>query len=166
MQAGDADVLVDDDARAEQLRADPRLVQTGPSDVPAETMATSPRGSGTPRATQMHRASASSSASSDLANGGARCLVGASGEDAARSAFEQRGDDPRDLLGRLALGEHGLGRTLAKLAMDVDAGEAEVSDTAAPRVARARRRGYLPAAHGLEQLAEIVAEPCHRAIVR
>ena len=36
---------------------------TGPSDVPAETIATIPRGSGTPRATQTQRARAKQSGS-------------------------------------------------------------------------------------------------------
>ena len=102
----------------------------------------------------MQRASASSSASGGhLADGRARRVVGARREDASSPAVEECGEDRRDLLGRLALGENRLRGPLAELAMDVDPGEPEVAigqlGEGLERVVRARR----PGANTLEQLA-------------
>ena len=87
-------------------------------------------------------------------------------EDASSPALEKRGEDRRDLLRRLALGENRFRSPLTELAVEVDAGEPEVPigqlGDGLERVVRARR----PGTNTLEQLAEIVAEPSHRAIVR
>ena len=93
-----------------------------------------------------------------------RIAIRSRGKDAPCSTVEKRREDPSNLLGRLPFGENGLGCALSKLAMEVDAGEAEVSKRqrgeTLERVVRARR----PDANVLEQLSQIVAKPCHRTL--
>ena len=104
-------------------------VTTGPSDVPPDTIVTSPRASGTSRATQASRARASSSASgATRAQRRPRVVVGARHQHAARAALEQGARDRLDLVRRLALGEDRLRRALALLAVGVHAREAEIAE--------------------------------------
>jgi hypothetical protein len=167
MDAGDPDVLVDDDRRAEQRGTDLDLTHDGPvgraagddDDEPARLRHATRH----PDAARMRILLR---VGRYLADGPARRLVGARRKDAAGPALEQRGEDPRDLLRRLPFRENGLGSTLSELAMEVDASESQVTNRQfgepLERVVRARRSRP----NGLEELAEIVAEPGHRAIVR
>ena len=109
-------------------------VTTGPSEVPPETMVTRPRAGGTARATQASRARASSMHPSGATrSSAARAAASARVTSTLPApAVEQRGGDGLDLLRRLALGEDGLRRALAQLAVRVDAGEAEVAEAGLP----------------------------------
>ena len=167
VDARDADVLVHGDGRPEQLRADLHLAH--------DRAVGRAGGDHDDEAAGLRHAAGDPDAACErvllglrghLADGRARRVVGARREDASSPALEKRGEDRRDLLGRLALGENRLRGALAELAMDVDPGEPEVAigqlGEGLERVVRARR----PGANTLEQLAEIVAKPGHRAIVR
>ena len=102
---------------------------TGPSDVPPDTIVTTPFTSGTDRATHASRARSSlSRVRRDREQRRARGLVGARDHHAAGAGVEQRGRDRRDLVRRLALGHDPLGRALARLAVGVDAREAEIAE--------------------------------------
>ena len=111
--------------------------RTGPSDVPAETMVTQPRTSGTPRATQTARARSSSSASGATATTAARA---ASSARVTRTLpappSSSAATIAADLLGRLALGEHRLGRALAELRGACRRARSRGRGTAAPRSGR------------------------------
>jgi hypothetical protein len=128
VDARDPGVLVDDDRRPEELRADPDLVDDRPVGRPRRHDGDEP-----PRfrhaARHPHAASERVllGLRSHLADGDAGPLVRARREDAPGSALEQRGEDRGDLIGRLSLGEDGLGSALPKLAVGVDAGEPEIA---------------------------------------
>ena len=152
--------------RSEKLRADPNLAHDG-----------AVRGSGRDHGDEPPRlgnAAGDPDAArerillgfgNDLADGGPRRVVCPRREDASRAAFEECNEDLRDLLRGLSLGENGLGRTLSKLPVKVDSREPEISvrqlGETFQRVVGARR----PGPHTFEKVAEIVAEPGHRAIV-
>ena len=167
VHAGDTDVLVDDDCRAEELRADPHLAYDG-----AVRGSRRDHGDDAPR---LGNAACDPDAARErvlldfghgLADGGPRGVVCARREHASRAAFEKCHEDLRDLLRGLPLGENDLGRTLPKLPMKVDPREPEIAvrqlGEPLQRVVGARR----PGPHTFEKVAEIVAEPGHRAIVR
>ena len=142
VEPGDAGVLVHRHLRAEQLGADARLVhrravrgaRRDDHDVPARAAAARARSrrSARARAPASRRRRAATAARTSASARVTRMLP-APPSSSAR-------DDLRDLLGRLALGEHRLGRALAQLAVRVDAREAEVADMEAARAARARPR--------------------------
>ena len=157
---------MDDDCRSEELGADPHLAHDG-----------AVRGSGRDdgdEAARLGNAARDPDAARerillgighDLAHGRPRRVVCPRREHASRAAFEQCDEDLRHLLRGLPLGEHGLRRALSKLPVEVDPREAEVAvrqlGEPLERVVGARR----PGANTLEQVAEIVAKPGHRAIV-
>ena len=143
VEAGDADVLVDVDGRAEELGPDPGLVDGravgGPARDDRHAPATAAGSSGRPRRTRARACS---------------CASGAARRTAARAAASARvtstlAAPPSSIeatiasisLGGLALGEDRLRRALAELAVEVDAGEAEVVERQPRRAARARRPG-------------------------
>ena len=101
----------------------------------------------------------------DLEHGAARGLVRARREHAAGPALEQRGEDAGDLLRRLALREDRLRSALSQLAMNIDAGEAEVEIGQAGELLDGLLGARRPSAHALEELAEIIAKTGHEAIV-
>ena len=140
--------------------------RTGPSEVPAETIVTHPRTSGTPRATQTARARSSSSASGATSRTAARA---ASSARVTRTLpaprVEQRRDDRRHLLGRLALRQHRLGSALADLAVRVHAGEAEVAVRQLGEAVESVLRRDAPAPDLLQELGEVGAEVGHAPII-
>ena len=167
MDTGDADVLVDDHGRAEQLRADARLPHDGPvgragGNYNHQTpglghSARDPDAAGERVLLRLRR---------DLAHRGTHVAVRPRHEHAPGAALDERLHDARDLLGSLSLREDRLRRALAQLAVEVDAREAEVAERerAQPleRLVRCRRsRPDL-----VEERAQIIAEPGHSAIVR
>ena len=166
VHARDAHVLVDDDGRPEKLRANSSLAH--------DRAVGSSRGDDRDNTTGLGNASCDPDATServllslrrDLANSRARRIFRACGENASGSPIEKRHEDLRNLVGRLAFGEHRFGSALAKLAMDVHAREAEVAirelRESLERVVRAR----LTDSDALEELAEIIPKAGHRAIV-
>ena len=102
---------------------------TEPSDVPAETIATVPSGLRHP-ASQPHHAGLGVllEAVDRGSRGGPGGLVGAGDDDRLGPALDEPGDDRRDLIGPLPLGEHGLRHALPKPALGVEPREAEVED--------------------------------------
>ena len=115
--------------RAAQLGADARLVRgrrvrgAGRDDRDAAGgRERRDRDPGAARALVLERAGV------DAPHRGARGLVGARHEHRARAAVAQRAHDRLDLGGRLALGEHRLGRPLPRVALQVDLREAEVGE--------------------------------------
>ena len=121
------------DVRPAQLGADARLVRRGrirgagrdDRDRPGR----SERGDRDPRAA---RALVLERAGIDPSHRRAGGLVGARHEHRAGAAVAQRAHDRLDLGGRLALREHGLGRALPGVALQVDLREAEVGEAHAP----------------------------------
>ena len=125
---------------------------TGASEVPALTIATVPRGSGsgpsvTARATRSVAASGSARATTSRASG-----IEAGGQDGAVGVPLVQGAQDRDhLVGRLAGAVDDLGITGPGGAVEVDAGEAEVTHTGVglvhaenlPGATRATRPGAL-----------------------
>ena len=166
MDARDADVLMDDDGRPEQLSPNPSLANDravgGACGDDGNDTAGLGHTSRYPDATREH---VLLSLRRNLANGAPGCIVRACGQNASGSSVEQRREDARDLLWRLTLREHGFRSTLSKLAMKVDAREAEVAIWELRESLERFVGARLADADALEELAEIVAEPGHRAIV-
>ena len=126
MQPRDAHVLLDRRVRPEQLARALHLADDGPSDVPAETIATGPSASGTPRAATRCAPRTSSSTPSPARAARPGGLVGAGDDHRLGPALDEPGDDRGDLIGRLPLGEHGLRHALPEPALGVEPREAQV----------------------------------------
>ena len=166
MEAGDADVLVDEHLGAEQLRPDPRLVQNGPVGGARGDHRHAPANL---RDATRHPDSAGAlvllGVRRDLADRGARGLVGSRREDAARAGVEQRRHDRRHLLGRLSLCQHCFGSALANLAVRVHAGEAEVAVRQLGEAVESVLGRDVAAADLLQELGEVGAEVGHAPII-
>ncbi len=159
MEAGDAGVLVHGDPRAQQLGADPRLVhrravggaRRDDHDVSAH-LRQRPRDPGAARSLVLLPAVA------DLSDGRAHLRVGPGHQDAPGPSVEQRPDDLLDLRVRLALGQHGLGRALAQLAVGIDAREAEVAERELGELLERGRDIEPPRRDCFEQLLDVAGE--------
>jgi hypothetical protein len=117
------------DIRPEQLRADPRLGDHRAVRCPGGHDRNEParrrHAAGNPR---QPRPRVLLRVRRHPREGGARGVVGARDEHAPGAAIEQGARDCLDLLGRLALSEDGLRRSLSQLAVDVDAREPQVAE--------------------------------------
>jgi hypothetical protein len=162
VKAGDADVLVDDHFRAQQLGADSRLVhhrtvrRAGRDDRDhAAGLRQRTRHPHEPRLLVLLRVGRR------LAHRAPRVGVGAGDEDAPGASVEHRAGDLSDLERGLPLGQHRLGRALAELPMDVGAGKAEVAKRQLREPLERRRRRDLAAPDALEQHLEILSQAWH-----
>ncbi len=91
----------------------------------------------------------------DSANRLPRGVVDAGDEDAPCSTLEHRSDNSCDLVGRLPLGEHRFGSALPELAVQVDAGKAEVVIRQRREPLERRGRLHVTPADGLKQRLEL-----------
>ncbi len=167
VDACDTDVLVHDDLRPEQLRPDAGLPHHGPVGRPGRDHEHQPAALGEPaRDPDAPRQRVLLGPRRDLAHRRAYLLVRPGDEHAARSALDERLHDACHLLRSLPLREHGLRGALSQLAVEVDAGEAEVAEReGAEALERVLGRGA-PRADVVEERAQIVAKARHAAIVR
>ena len=95
----------------------------------------------------------------DATHRGTRGVVGARDHHAAGTPVEQCRDDGRDLVRRLALGEHGLRCSLTQFAVDVDPGEAELVIGHPRQTLEPVRRIDLARPDRLEQRQQVCGEP-------
>jgi hypothetical protein len=166
MEPGDPDVLVDDHLRSEQLGPDAGLVEDGAvGRAGRDHRHESLRLRHAPRHPDGAGECVLLGVFGDGADGRPSLVVGARHEHAARPGVEERLDDSRHLRRGLSLGEHRLGRTLAKLPVRVDPGEAEIPVRKLREAVERLLGSDVAAAHVLEERRQLAAQIGHAPII-